>query len=82
MRGSAKYVKLDMHPATTFATVQESSGKIIVLPTGRTGEEPALVSCGRFFAAVCNVSTMQMERTTWHRAHIPTRRAWSGWSGR
>jgi hypothetical protein len=42
MRCSTKYVGLDVHQATTVATVRESSGKIIarsVLPT----EEAALL---------------------------------------
>jgi hypothetical protein len=46
MRCSTKYVGLDVHQATTSATVRDSSGKIIarnVLPT----EEEALLE---FFA--------------------------------
>jgi len=48
MRCSTKYVGLDVHQATTSATVRDSSGKIIarsVLPT----EEAALLE---FFAGI------------------------------
>ena len=48
MRCSAKYVGLDVHQATTLATVRQTSGKIItrsILPT----EEAALLE---FFASM------------------------------
>jgi hypothetical protein len=41
MRSSTKYVGLDVHQATTSATVRESSGKIIVRSVLPTEEDRA-----------------------------------------
>jgi len=60
MRCSTKYVGLDVHQATTVATVRESSGKIIarsILPT----EEAALLE---FFAGMRGAVHVAFEEGT------------------
>lgn len=60
MRCSTKYVGLDVHQATTIATVRESSGKVIarsILPT----EEPALLE---FFAGMRGAVHVAFEEGT------------------
>lgn len=60
MKSSAKYVGLDVHQATTVATVRESSGKIIahsILPTG----EAALLE---FFAGMRGAVHVAFEEGT------------------
>jgi transposase len=60
MKCSTKYVGLDVHQATTSATVRDSSGKIIartVLPT----EEPALLE---FFASMRGAVHVALEEGT------------------
>jgi len=60
MRCSTKYVGLDVHQATTIATVRESSGKVIarsILPT----EEAALLE---FFAGMRGAVHVAFEEGT------------------
>jgi hypothetical protein len=60
MKSSTKYVGLDVHQATTVATVRESSGKIIarsILPT----EEAALLE---FFAGMRGAVHVAFEEGT------------------
>jgi transposase len=60
MRSSTKYVGLDVHQATTIATVRESSGKVIarsILPT----EEAALLE---FFAGMRGAIHVAFEEGT------------------
>src|SRR5216117_3896914 len=71
MKRSTKHVALDVHQATTLASVREDSGRVIARSILST-DEPAIVE---FFRGMRGRISVASERKAPRRSRSPTRRS-------